>query len=50
VLDFLTEFELMVDSYGQPLQKSTDYEEEKKNYSASKKYTLKEPDNSHTIW
>jgi hypothetical protein len=35
VLEFLTEFELIVDSYDQPLERYTDYEEQKNNYSAS---------------
>jgi hypothetical protein len=37
VLEILKEFELIVDSYEQPLQRPTDYQEQKKNYSGKQK-------------
>lgn len=36
-IEILTEFELVVDSYDQPIQRPTDYQEQKKNYSGKQK-------------
>ena len=42
VIEILSEFELIVDSYEQPRERSTDYKEQKKYYSGKqKKHTLK---------
>ncbi|MBE9217463.1 transposase family protein [Dolichospermum flos-aquae] len=37
VKEILTEFELIVDSYEQPIQRPSEYQEQKKYYSAKKK-------------
>ena len=37
MLEILTEFELIVDSYDQPRERPTDYQEQKKNYSDHQK-------------
>ena len=41
VLEILTEFELIVDSYDQPRERPTDYQEQKKNYSLQQKLPTK---------
>jgi len=41
VQEILTEFELIVDSYEQPIQRPTDYQQQKKYYSGKKRHTLK---------
>jgi hypothetical protein len=42
VLEILSEFELIVDSYKQPRERPTDYKQQKKYYSGKpKKHTLK---------
>jgi hypothetical protein len=42
VIEILTEFELIVDSYDQPIQRLTDYNQQKINYSGKQKtYTKK---------
>lgn len=37
VLEILTEFELIVDSYEQPIERPTDDQEQKNNYSGKQK-------------
>jgi hypothetical protein len=37
VIEILTELELVVDSYDHPIQRPTDYQEQKKNYSGKQK-------------
>ena len=37
MLEILTEFELIVDSYDQPIQRPTDAREQKNNYSEKQK-------------
>ncbi len=37
MLEILTEFELIVDSYDQPIQRPTDAREQKNNYSGKQK-------------
>ena len=37
VKELLTEYELIVDSYEQPIERPTEYEEQKKYYSGKKK-------------
>jgi len=39
VLEILTEFELIVDSYDQPLERPTNYQEQKKNKGGQAKKT-----------
>ena len=39
VLEILTEFELIVDSYDHPLERPTDYQEQKKNKGGQEKKT-----------
>ncbi|MEG4815638.1 transposase family protein [Microcoleus sp. K5-D4] len=41
VREILKEFELIVDSYQQPIQRPTDNEEQKKNYSGKQKRPTK---------
>jgi hypothetical protein len=39
VLEILTEFELIVDSYDQPVERPTDYQEQKNNKGGQAKKT-----------
>ena len=42
IQEILTEFELVVDSYEQPIERPSDYQEQKKYYSGKqKRHTLK---------
>ncbi|XHL99261.1 MAG: hypothetical protein P2A85_25420 [Microcoleus anatoxicus] len=48
VLEILSEVELIVDSYEQPIPRPTDNQEQKKNYSGKqKRHTKKKPGDSH---
>jgi hypothetical protein len=51
VIEILTEFELIVDSYNLAIQRPKDYQQQKNNYERiAKKTYQKEPTNCKAFW
>lgn len=51
VIEILTEFELVVDSYDRAIQTPKDYQQPKNNYERiAKKTNQKEPTNCNAFW
>lgn len=51
MIEILREFELIVDSYAQAIQRPEDYQQHKKNYERiAKKTDQKEPTNCNALW